>query len=207
MIRRKCKKCGRKINSKYRFCPFCGNPLYKEEDWGMLGRDDFEERGSFFEGFTGNMFNKMLGSAMKMLEREMKREMSRTNAQPRTNVRLMINGKEIDLNKVENRKKTAEKKKGFQNNFSKECSKKFSKLTKKEPNTNVRRLSDKVIYEINMPGVKSLKDVSIIKLENSIEIKAVSKDKAYFKLIPINLPIIDYDLSKGTLILEFEAKN
>jgi len=207
MIRKKCKRCGEKVNNKHRFCPNCGNPFRKnQEDWGMLGRNDFEEKDPFLQGFTGNMFNRMLGSAMKMLEKEMKKEMSRENMQPKSNVRLMINGKEIDL---DNRKtpEITEKKEKKLDNFSKENLKRFSKLPKKEPKTNIRRLSNNVIYEINMPGVKSIRDVSIVKLENSIEIKAVAKDKAYFKLIPVNLPISDYELEKGKLILELEAKN
>ena len=87
------------------------------------------------------------------------------------------------------------------------CRRKFLTEIKKEPKTNVKRLSNTVIYEINMPGVKSLDDISIVKLENSIEIKAVAKDKAYFKLIPVNLAILDYELERGKLILELEAKN
>jgi len=58
-----------------------------------------------------------------------------------------------------------------------------------------------------MPGVKSIKDVSVNQLENSIEIKAVAKDNSYFKLIPINLPVLDYELSEEKLVLELEAKN
>ena len=57
-----------------------------------------------------------------------------------------------------------------------------------------------------MPGVKSIKDLSIVKLENSIEIKAIAGKKAYVKLIPINLPVSDYNFSNGKLVLELEAK-
>lgn len=84
---------------------------------------------------------------------------------------------------------------------------KFSTLPQSEPETNIRRLSDSVIYEIDLPGVKSKKDISIIKLENSIEIKAIAKEKAYFKLIPISLPIISHNLSKEKLILEFGERD
>jgi len=212
MLKKKCKKCGEKVNSKHRFCSNCGTHLKKasQEDWGMLGKNDFQEQdplsNSLLDGFTGNMFNKMIGSAMKMLEKEMKKEMSRENMQPKTNVRLMINGKEIDLKNV-NQPKKIEKKEKLLDDFSKKSLKRFSELPKKEPKTNVKRFSNTVIYEINIPGVKSLEDLSIVKLENSIEIKAVAKDKAYFKLIPVNLPILDYELERGKLILELEAKN
>jgi len=83
----------------------------------------------------------------------------------------------------------------------------FPKLPKKDPETHIRRFSDRVIYEIKMPGVKSVDDISITQLENSIEIKATTKTKAYSKIIPINLPIYDYNLSKGLLTLELEAKD
>jgi len=85
-------------------------------------------------------------------------------------------------------------------------SSKFAGLPKKEPETNIRRLSNKVIYEVNLPGVKSVKDVSIAQFENSIEIKALAKDKVFSKIIPINLPIRNYNLSKGKLTLELDAK-
>jgi len=90
--------------------------------------------------------------------------------------------------------------------FSQENMKKFSSLPREEPLTNIRRLSDKMIYEISLVGVKSINDITIIKLENSIEIKAIAKDKSYFKLISISLPIINYNFSKGKLVLEFEVK-
>jgi HSP20 family molecular chaperone IbpA len=91
--------------------------------------------------------------------------------------------------------------------FTAEKQKKFSELKKEEPKTNIRRLSNRVIYELEMPDVKSLEDVSIIKLENSIEIKAIGKEKAYVKRMPINMPVVDYELSDGRLILELGVKN
>lgn len=198
------------MSNKHRFCSFCGYPLkidYEKEDWGMLGKDDFEEEkdlfsSAFFGGFSGSMLNKMLGSAMKMLEKEM----SKTKPQTRTNIRLMINGKEINLNGDSRMPDKRITKELPSSSFSKENLKKFATLPKKEPLTNIRRLSDKVIYEIKMPGIKSIKDVSIIKLENSIEIKALAKNQAYFKLISINLPITNYEITKGKLVLELEAK-
>ena len=85
-------------------------------------------------------------------------------------------------------------------------SNKFIGLAKKEPETSIRRLANKVVYEIKLPGVKSIKDLSIIQLENSIEIKALSGKKVFYKIIPINLPINKYDRSKGILTLELDSK-
>ena len=40
--KRYCKNCKEKVSTKYKFCPSCGREIenYKEEDWGMLGRED-----------------------------------------------------------------------------------------------------------------------------------------------------------------------
>lgn len=82
----------------------------------------------------------------------------------------------------------------------------FAKLPKQEPETNVRRLSDRIIYEILIPGIKDKKNIIINRLQNSIEIKAFTKDKAYFKLIPLSLPIKRHYLEKEKLILELKPQ-
>ena len=46
--------------------------------------------------------------------------------------------------------------------------KKFSSLKKEEPKTDLRRLSNRMIYELEMPEVHSINDVSIVKLETTI---------------------------------------
>jgi len=210
MFKKNCKKCGERISNKHSFCEFCGASQKRKEDWGMLGESDIEEnfQEPIFRGFNSGILNRMIGSAMKMLEKEMQKEMPKANQQPRTNIKLMINGKEINLDNMKNEKKKLEiTRDKLMDNFSKKNLERFSKLPKKEPLTAVKRFSDKIVYEIKLPEIKSMKDVSIVKLENSVEIKAVTKNKAYFKLIPINLPIKDYNLEKGKLILELESKN
>jgi len=214
--KKKCQRCKEKINKEYDFCPYCGYPLKEnEKDFGMLGkRDNIENEfgqfsNSFFRGgFGGSMINKMLGNAIKVLEKEMQKEMKNNEVKPKTNFQLFINGKKINLNNMERVPEKKEKIKKIQpNSFSKEQIKKFSTLPRKEPSAKVRRLSDKIVYEIDMPEVKSKKDISIAQLENSIEIKAIAKDKSYFKMININLPIINYDFSDEKLVLELNAKN
>jgi hypothetical protein len=69
----------------------------------------------------------------------------------------------------------------------------------------LKRIADKILYEIEIPGVESVEDVSIINLESSIELKALGKEKAYSKSIPITLPIVGYDFSEGLLVLEFKG--
>ncbi len=203
--KRYCKGCREKVSSKYRFCPSCGSEIksYSEEDWGMLGREDVLGEESFaspfFTGFGGKMLNNMLGNALKMLEKEMK------NAEktPRSNFRLMINGKEIQIGQQKKPKEAVRK--IPKREFGKEQLKKISELPKKEPKTSLKRIGDKIIYEIEMPEVKSLNDVLINNLENSIEIKAIGESTIYSKTIPINMPITNQTLSEGKLFLELNG--
>jgi len=106
----------------------------------------------------------------------------------------------------ENIGKTVVDEKKISNKLTKQQVEQLSKLPKEEPATKIRRLTDKIIYEIDLPGVKE-KDIFVQKLKNSIEIKAMSKDKAFFKLIPINLPILNYSIQDNKLILELKPED
>jgi len=211
----KCSKCGKNIEKEFEFCPYCGARLDTNNSWGMLGKNDEIFNQNPFENsfFGGGILNKMIGNAMKMLEKEMKKMPKNQEGfqrMPRTNLQLYINGKKVNIGSqqpVKNKKSIKEQIKEIPSTyFSKENSKKFSNLEKETPKTNVRRLSDRIIYDIEMPEVKSRKDISIVRLENSIEIKAIGKNKAYYKVIQVGLPIIDYYLEKGKLILELGMK-
>ena len=216
--KKECKRCKKKLDKNYDFCPYCGISIRSrspDENWGMLGKDDFFDE---FEDFSksmfgnGNMLNSMIGTAMKMLEQEIQREMKEQNSKPKSNFQLYINGKKVNLDgsngkEVKLQKTNKSKKQFYSTHLSPNNLKKFPSLSKEEPKTNIRRLSNKVIYEINMPGVKSMDDISIIQLEGSIEIKALAKDKAYYKIIPISLPIMNSNLERENLVLELEAKD
>jgi len=216
-----CKRCGEKISKKYSFCPKCGTPINQKqnnENWGMLGKNDFSEEvdpfsNSFLGKISGGIINKMLNNTMKMLEKEMQKEMQNKNQDsrnmPRTKFRLMINGKEINLNNgelAENQQKENIKENKIKlNEFTEEQILRLSKLKKTEPKTYLKRIGDKIIYEVELPGVESQKDISIRKLENSIEIKAIAKNIGYIKRIQLGLLIINYNFSNNLLILEFKG--
>ena len=203
------------IKKGFDFCPYCGHPTDSgNEDWGVLGKKDIQETNQFpnmFGGLSGKMLNKMLGGAMKMLEREMQKSIQTQNKSVKTNFELYINGKRIAPENIKVTRKPIKiqpkVKKYLSNEFGSQALKQFSVLEKEEPSTNIRRLSNKVIYEIDIPGVSSIENVSIVKLEKSIEIKAIAKDKAYKKIINIDLPILKYKLNKEKLILELGIKN
>jgi HSP20 family molecular chaperone IbpA len=218
--KKQCPKCNKKSGEETNFCPNCGNSFgVNNDDFGMLGKDDsvnqfgnFDElSNSLFGGVGKNILGKMLNNAMKMLEKEMQKEMNSQNFGNPSNAKfeLFINGERISPDKIivshKRVRKSPEKK--IQTNFvskhfSLEQQKNFSNNLKEEPKTSVKRFSDRIVYEIDIPGVESVKDVSIIKLENSIEIKAISRDKAYLKKLQVDFPIISYELANDKLILE-----
>jgi len=139
------------------------------------------------------------------LMREMAKEMGDNNNLSNGKIKLMINGKEITPKKNKNdfdKKNT----KFLPIDFSKDNLKKWKELSKEEPKSNIKRVDNKINYEIEIPEVRSIQDVSIIKLENSLEVRAVGEKKAYIKKIPIDLPLKKYSLLKGLLTLEMDAE-
>ena len=108
-----CRNCGEKIKGDFIFCPFCGfqtGKEIKEEDWGLLGKNDFMQEqnifsNSLFGGFNGKMLNKMLASTMKMLEKEMQRDVSSPGNELQSNIELYINGKKISPENIKITKK------------------------------------------------------------------------------------------------------
>ncbi len=224
MFRKKCPGCGEKLCNKFRFCPYCGYGIkaeQEEKDYGLLGRSD-----DVLPGFGMAMpfgFDKLFNGLLKQLDKQFKeldKEIGKEKVPTLKSKGLSINiststGQKPQIKVMgfgpgfENMKHNIEQKKQIIKpqaaKILNEKAAKLSKLPKHEAETSVRRLSNKIVYEINLPGVKTLSNIIINQLENSIEIKAFSKDKAYFKLLPINLPILDYHLKDEKLILELKS--
>ncbi len=206
--KKKCKNCQEQIKNSYNFCPNCGIQLKEpSKDWGMLGKTDAKntqippENNIFKAAMPGNLINKMLGSALKMLEKEMQKELGQ-NSMPKAKVKLMINGKEINPQNQTNQKNKA---KVLPIEFTKQNLEKWVKLKKQEPKTNLKRIGDTIQYEIYVPGVSSIKDISILKLEQSLELKAIGNKYAYQKIIQINLPLKRITLLNEKITLELDA--
>ena len=209
--KKECNNCKRKLSDDYDFCPYCGNPVNesRKKDWGMLGRDDsipsnFNE---FPKGFNA-MFNFLAKNLAKQFSDAEKVSDNPDQAVKRSGIKIDIstsgnNAPKIRIGRIGEPQK--EKKKILLPVFSKEKLGEFLNTPRKEPETNVRRFSKRIIYEIELPDVKSLGDISIMKLENSIEIRAIAKGMSYLKIIPINFPITDYGFSEGRLTIELKS--
>ena len=204
MFSKKCKRCGDKIKEDYNFCPACGVSFKSENmkrNWGILGNGEggFENN---FQGFGGGFLDRMIGSTLKLLESELNSGVRGQNNFS-DNLRISINGKPVLMNKPSS---TISKKSldlFSKKEFPKNKQEKLSKLPRVEPSVNIKRFSDKIVYEFAFLGVKSFEDVLLRKLESGIEIKAIAKDKVYVKTIIVKTPLINYSFSKGILSLEF----
>jgi HSP20 family molecular chaperone IbpA len=74
-----------------------------------------------------------------------------------------------------------------------------------EPKTSVARSASRVAVSIHLPGVESEKDIEVSELESSVEVKALAKDKAYFKILtkPSQFRLSKKSFEKGILHMEF----
>ena len=205
-----------------------------EDEFGFLGKNDnpnldFQKMGFGMPfGFNGifDSLTKQVEKQFRKLDKEIgkdidERKRSMPNVKSRgfsvsistatgkkPEIRIQGFGPEFQqLNgelKIDGKKE--EKQPKIKNRISEEKMREIAKLPREEAETNVRRMNDRVVYEIELPNVKSIKDVVINKLENSIEIKAFAKDKVYFKLLPVKLPILGYGLKEEKLILELKTR-
>ncbi len=222
MFSKKCKKCNKKFSKKYEFCPFCGFDSKEAEDareYGLLGKDDFLESKEFNELKLPFGMKSLMKLLPKLIEKSIKEIEKQERASKDTpegfNVFTTPNSIKINFSSINGqpitkvRETTNRESQGeiTGKNISEEKARKISQLPKKEAKTRVRRLSNKIVYEIKVPGVKSLDNVIINKLEDSIEIKAISEKVVYLKNININLPILRYILKQENIILELKAKN
>jgi len=213
--RKKCPNCNNKVSNSYTFCPHCSKQLKNKQEggFGLLGRNDYEpyEEIGLPKGLSV-IFNSLLKNLNKQME-DIERKNNPEGSRPKNRsigISIHTSGNKPPQIKFTSFNKESEKHENKE--IKKRVSlpstnpKKFIGLPKKNPETNVRRLSDKVIYEIDLPGVKSIEDISIIQLENSIEIKAFAKDHVFHKIIPISLPIKDYNFSKKKFTLELDIQ-
>ena len=213
--KKKCSQCGEKVNKDYSFCPYCKNQLEKikdERDFGMLGKNDLSEFMNDGNIRLPSGINTIFNSLLKNLSKQMN-ELETTERQKGSKVKRKGIGisiyapgdrpPEIKVTSYGNPEEQRDKKER-KIKLPNTNSTKFAGLPKAEPKTSIRRFSDKVIYEIDLPGVKSIADISISQLENSIEVKALGKEKVYQKIIPISLPIKKYDFSRKKLVLELD---
>ena len=193
-------------------------------------KDELGDINNLFQGFNNlntPMLGKMLSGAMKMLEKEMKgmndlpsqnRFKKQDDPKMKRNFQLYINGKKVNLPDnptflgAQNiREQNAGNSKQIEKTMqlptpNQSLIQKSSKLPRQEAKSSVKRIGNRVIYEIELPNIKSENQLLINKLEDSTEIRAYAKDKVYTKTLSIKLALLAYYLKKQKLFLEFQGK-
>lgn len=205
----RCDDCNSKISENFSYCPYCGNPLIDEEkhakDYGLLGsNEEFleNENLSFNFGITDRIINSLMGSLMKNLDKQFKQF---DKASEKAEINSFPNGIKIKIGPAQIApKKTALKSVSYKNISEKQLEK-IGSLPRERAETKVKRLNDKIIYELDTPGIESPQDVFISKLESGYEIKAIGTKKLYVNSLPINLPLKKVSLMDGKLLMEFLA--
>lgn len=209
----KCENCGSLVEQKHSFCAYCGNALEdtmsEKEDFGMLGKNDFTESSPMNSpagfGITDKLINSLMNSMMKNLEKQFKdAEKGFSNS---NEIKSFPNGIKIKISGPFPNKEKKPAPQIKQKPVTEEQIKKISVLPREKAKSHVKRLGNKIVYELATPGVSSLEDIFVSKLESGYEIKAVGEKKVYVNSIPINLPMKSYTLAKNKISFEFLSQN
>ena len=203
-----CNKCEGKLKDSYSYCPYCGldlrNPEKDMRDFGIIGKNNLEGTPLVGGGGTGfGITDKMISSVMNSLIKNLGKQFDNMDSQ---NVKSSPKGIQIRFGAPP---KSAQQKKKeiIEKEITSEQIKRMSKLPRSEAKTNVRRFSDKVVYDLKASGIEDVKDIFVSKLESGYEIKAIGKTKVYVNSIPVNLPLKKYSLSKSGMSVEFGLSN
>ena len=207
---RQCENCGSKTEKKNNFCPRCGNSFIdsdEQEDFGLLGKDDFTDQmqnPAASLGITDRLFSSIFNNLVKTLDRQFQsqfREMEKDEgAEIRTlpnGIRIKISGRPQKRNKKEKAKNSVE--------LTEEQIEKMSSLPRAKAKSSLKRFGDRLVYEISAPGVDSKEDIFISKLESGYEVKAIGNKKIYVNSIPISLPLQKYSILNNKIFVEFSA--
>lgn len=195
-----CPKCRSNVKTDFDFCPHCGCNLRDSqkdlEEFGLLGKNEFSNAplvggGGAGFGFSDKLFTSIFNQLMKSLETQMRTQDMSANATP-NGIQVKI-GVPQRVPKVRARKLTEEQ------------VKRMAGAPRIEAKSDIRRLSDRVVYDLKAPGIGSLEDVFVSKVESGYEIKAIGKNKVYVNSLQVDLPLKGYTLHEKGLTLEFGA--
>jgi len=224
--KKSCANCSKKIKKDFEFCPYCGikQKNNSDKDYGLLGLSDekeslspgYTQKPGIFDKMIANLMGAAFNQAVKMMEKEINSEKNKQSLNNLGGFELYINGKKINLPEnlgIKNVQMPIAVKK--ENNSLKtnalkvpeETLQKSTKLPRKQAKSKVSRTSNSIIYELETPGISSLENILINKLESSFEIKIFTEKTVYIKTLPIKQPLLKYSINpkEGRTILEFRA--
>jgi len=186
-----CRSCREKIKDSWDFCPYCGRRISKTRD-GFFGDIDreFERMDKLFEDSKPSVFRikpVIKGTGITITVH------TGRDMEPKINVRRLGGHRKIEpqMNRLAVGPAGSESAR--------------SGHLAEEPKTEIKRSGNRQSVIIHLPDVKDERDVEIKILEQSIEVRAYSKDKSYFKLIPIQrASYVNKEFRNGILRLDIE---
>jgi len=214
-----CSNCKANVDERWSFCPKCGTRLRR--------------RRSIFDIFPGNIFSRMEREVKEMekMQRSFERQFETLDITPffrgpvkrkGFTIKIITRGREkprvsvktfggVDPEEV--RKEVSEQlhitARAIPRGLKREKPPQkiaipVTKVTE-EPKTEVKGMDSRVTVDMEIPGVKSEKDISINELEESVEVKAMAGNKAFFKILtkPARSRITSKTFKDGKLHLEF----
>ncbi|MEM5828445.1 MAG: zinc ribbon domain-containing protein [Candidatus Aenigmatarchaeota archaeon] len=215
MVKRnmRCPCCGREVEANWTYCPYCGCMLGFRtfEDFFEFEREYIRD---FFEDFD-RLVRKTFKELLKPFDIEKEPYVrgggisivikSESGKKPKVYVKTFGDYKDLEPKIKEDIKKRIGIEEIEEEKPEKVKEVREVKVTE-EPEVKIKRDLHRIEIEVDLPDVESAKDIEISELEESIEIRAYAKDKAYFKIIskPKNKSIVEKKFEKGKLKIILE---
>jgi len=201
---KKCKNCGKGLKDEWVACPYCGTSTKerprRQYDMFQEFEKDIEREFERIDKFGPRFFKfprvdvmPFRGGGISITIK------SGTGVRPKVDVRTSGEYRKIEPQI----KRKLGVREGLEETEEFKPERKPPKITE-EPETKVDKTGDKQLITIKIPDVKTVENIDIRKLEQSLEVKAFAGDKAYFKLIPINpnAQILNRSFKNGVLRIE-----
>jgi len=211
MFKKKCQNCKEKVDRKFNFCPWCGVNLKckneNKEDYGMIGNDD-NLQNQVNEMQLPFGLNGIFNSLVKQLEKEMSGASNELRVKPKGFQIQISTGRAPMIQGAPNQREQPKKVLDLDNFNEKIASIEIEqrlKLKQVPAKSTIRRLPEGLIYEIEAPGVNTKKDITLTKLEQSLELKAYTKDKCYVKKLPAKVEILGMAIKSGKIFLRLNG--
>lgn len=207
-----CPKCKSEIGVQYSYCPYCGlhlvNPEKELKEFGMLGRSDIADQEIIRHAFATNLgiADKFIGTLVNSLFRNLDVQVREVQNMEATEIKNTPAGIKIRVGMpVQQRRRPAGNARDNRVLSDTQLAR-MAELPRTEAKTNIRRLGDKVVYDLAAQGVASVDDVFVSKTESGYEIKAIAKNKVYVNNVPVNLPLRGFSIHEKGLTVEFSAR-
>lgn len=210
---KKCQRCDGKLKDEHSFCPFCGldlrNPEKDMRDFGMLGKNDAVFGAPLLGGGANGVpmdFSSIFSQVMKMMEHQLKHmnvENIDLNREAKPEFKRLPNGFQIKIGGMPTHTHKPQKAEEKPRVITDEQRERMVTLPRGEAKASVRRLSDKVVYELTTPGVMNVNDIFVSKVESGYEVKALGSKKVYRNSLSVDLPLKRYFVKDNLLTLEF----